>query len=154
MSFPTSASWLRGSRTSFSICSSCSISSEARRFSASPHTSIIFLSVCITTEWRQNGVKIITQLYLCLIIRSVLLCEGSHPLCKCNHTSSWQNTTQKDDNVYQQLCLCWQSMNESQIRSMHCHHTIYSCPQPGDSGLVTVCLQLWIRVLDHSHSSK
>ena len=47
--FLTSASWLRGSRTSFSICSSCCISSDARRFSASPHTSIIFLLTHIGT---------------------------------------------------------------------------------------------------------
>lgn len=46
----TSASWLRGSKISFSICTSCCISSEANRFSASPQTSIIFLQTCSHTR--------------------------------------------------------------------------------------------------------
>ena len=51
----TSASWLRGSRQSFSTCSSWCISSDASRFSASPHTSIIFLRYPIHTYTRAQN---------------------------------------------------------------------------------------------------
>lgn len=74
----TSASWLRGSRTSFSICSSWCISSDARRFSASPHTSIIFLLTQISARLRYN----LRSPYLSLVITtSFILSEHKAGMC-------------------------------------------------------------------------
>lgn len=134
--FLTSASWLRGSRTSFSICSSCCINSDARRFSASPHTSIIFLLTHALAQRDRGVLKSHRTPFsnLSLSHQHYYVRMWGLPI-QCYHTSSWQNiTTQRDDNLGHQLFLCSQSIT----KPGYCN-VISSCPNPGAHGdLMTV----------------